>query len=64
MKRFIAFLLCSIITISLFSCGTANKNEDMKNDTANDEISGKMIAQQIAQATVKTKQITRSKKLA
>ena len=39
MKKYIAFLLCLIITISLFSCDTANK--DTENDTANTELSDK-----------------------
>ena len=39
MKKYIAFLICFIITISLFSCETANT--DTENDIANTEMSEK-----------------------
>ena len=50
MKKYIAFLLCLIMMISLVSCDTANENKGANNDTDNDtvnaEASGKDDAEE------------------
>ena len=41
MKKYIAFLLCFVMIVSLFSCDTADKNKDTENDSINTEVSNK-----------------------
>ena len=41
MKKYIAFLLCLVMLISLVSCNTANKNKDINNDAVSTEVSNK-----------------------
>jgi hypothetical protein len=37
MNKYIAFLLCLMMILSLFACDTTDKNKDTENDTANTE---------------------------
>ena len=56
MKKYIAFLLCLIMILSLISCDTTDKNKDTENDipsTENTQISEAEIAMEMYKAVLK-----------
>ena len=56
MKKYIVFLLCLIMILSLISCDTTDKNKDTENDipsTENTQISGAECAMEMYEAAIK-----------